>query len=334
MLTGHRIRLLVISVSVILMMTSCGDLHSSTRRGGISIEVLNSRRYSFSSPISVTGLDGNIWVANATNNTITEFSARTYRLIALFPKSATKITDPSSISAFNGIVWIAGTNIIEGLVGKTGKLARMITEPGSVLENPSAIAASTDGVWVASSVSNDVLWFSPHTGKLIRRLSEAQYHWNHPDSLAVQSDQVWVADQYSLSVFSARTGRFIMRIAGRQYHFDHPRSISSYGSNIWVANTFGDTIDEVRSKDGALLLNLHAPRYGFSGPRGIVATRESVWVANSRGDSVTEIFAGHPTQAIVVRSTYFQSPTAVFAVGTTLFVTNLVSNSMAVLRIQ
>jgi peptide/nickel transport system substrate-binding protein len=175
-----------------------------------------------SAPTGVAVGDGSVWVANASDGTLTridavagevvntialgagatdvavgadgvwvsdEGGARVYRVDPKNDQVTALInvgTGPTAIAVGFGSVWVA--NSLDGTVSRIDPQANTVTATVAVGDGPGGITVSHDGVWVANQYAGSVSLINPTTNAVKRTITVG----NRPQGLALAAGLVWV----------------------------------------------------------------------------------------------------------------------------------------------
>ena len=294
------ISLFVFSASITL--SGCGNGVRTIPAGSLS----SYKAYTYTVGNGPTGIavapDGNVWVTNFYDNTVTELSSQgvtlgTYTVgsgpagIAVAPDGNVWVADiGSSIIGYSSVTELSPSGNILGYI----KYAYNTAGYGS-----KAVAISPDGnVWVANRGTNtpagvndsSVTELSPQGVTLGTYITGG----SGPAGIAVAPDgNVWVANFYDNTVTDLSSqGAVIGVYAAGSGSEPNPDGIAVNPSNgnIWISNwgmgnVIGNTVTEL-SPSGSILGTYTVG----SGPAGIaVAPDGNVWVANENSNTVTEL---------------------------------------------
>jgi YVTN family beta-propeller protein len=124
---------------------------------------------------------GALWIANETDNTVSQFS----------PVTNSKVGDvnvgrgPSGVAVGAGAIWVADTG--EDAVSRIDPRTRSVTTI-PVGHAPIGIAYGDSGVWVANSGDGTVSRIDPGTGKVVKTIKVG----GSPSGIAAGGGLVWV----------------------------------------------------------------------------------------------------------------------------------------------
>jgi YVTN family beta-propeller protein len=295
---------------------------------------------SFDHPVSITSDGTHVWVADYSNDSVTELKAQTGAVIETIKLGKSTPYGPSAISSNGGRVWVASRSgvAVSELNATTGKLIQTLpasTKPGHALD----LAVYGSRLWVASFDPASVREFNAGTGALIRSLSARKYkELAKLTYVAADASHVWVLGP-PLTELSESTGVPIREIGGGASHlFDLPRAMSDDGIHVWVANFKSDSVVEINARTGAVVRVIQGPKHHltrmFSLPVAIASDRVHVWVTNIGNDSVTELNARTGALIKVLKGAQFgfHLPYGISSDGVHVWIANDTGNSVTELN--
>jgi YVTN family beta-propeller protein len=227
-------------------------------------------------PAGVTVGDGEVWVANELDGTVSEVNPAAGRQVAAIRVGI----GPSAIAFGYGSVWVAD------MTGDT--LSRIDAATGDVVaaiplgSAPTSVAVGAGAVWVTSEETGELLRVDPADN----RSSQAIPIGQSPDGLAVGAGSVWVAGTGgTVSRFSPETGQVrTVKVGGA------PSGVAYSGGAVWVANSLGGAVSRIDPATGqAQLIHLG------NEPTDLAAAGQHVWatvlpsLASHRGGTLTVI---------------------------------------------
>jgi outer membrane lipoprotein-sorting protein len=271
---------------------------------------LSGSNYGFSKPTASVSDGSNVWVANATGNSVTELGPNGSFLALINTTScpACGFASPDGL-VFDGThLWVSNAK-----GGSDGK--------GSLTE------------------------LDPASGGLVGTVTDttcATCAFGNIDGLAFDGANLWVQSDASLTELSAGSGAFVSAYSGTSYGFNHPSAPVFDGNELWVAN-FGDasnpgSLTEVKvATPGSPLVVTDATctGCGFSEPSGLAWDGAHVWVTNKTGGSthlgsVTEVSAASGwVQTLSSSALGLNGPVGIAYDGTSLWVTNSSANTVS-----
>jgi ABC-type transport system substrate-binding protein/DNA-binding SARP family transcriptional activator len=224
----------------------------------------------------VTVGDGEVWVANELDGTVSEVN----------PGSGTQVrvirvgVGPSTIAFGYGSVWVANvtSDTLSGIDAATGDVT--VTTP--LDSSPADLAVGAGAIWVTSQQTGELLRVDPANGRLVQAIAIGQ----SPDGVAVGADSVWVADAGGTAArFDLRTGRVrTIRVGGA------PAGVAYADGAVWVANGISGTVARIEPGTGVVRL----VRVGNE-PTALAAAGHRVWatvlpsLSSHRGGTLTVV---------------------------------------------
>ena len=140
-------------------------------------------------PAAVVFAFGSVWVANAGNNTVQQFSPDTFEEGPVEDFNVGRL--PSGLGAGDGAIWVASTD--DDYVTKIDVAGSGFepARPIPVGDGPRGVAVSGDTVWVANARAGTVSRIDPEANAVDKTITVG----NVPVGLAVAGDTVWVSVQ-------------------------------------------------------------------------------------------------------------------------------------------
>jgi YVTN family beta-propeller protein len=265
----------VVAVAVALVVN--GDLETAAPTSRIAVG---------NHPDVLAAGDGNIWVANLTDETLTRINSSTGTVIG----SPVPVgNSPEAIAAGAGSVWVA--NVLDKTVTRINETSGAILDTIHVGSQPGGVAVGAGNVWVTHPLGRTISRISASSGALNR----VPIHVDNPGAVAFSQGSLWVASGASDTVtrIDAASGRVSAPIpVGHD-----PDGVAVADGNVWVINVFGDSVTEINAESGKTVTTLPV---GDS-PEGIAIGLGSVWVANNGSNTVTRIDTSTGTVLATIR---------------------------------
>jgi YVTN family beta-propeller protein len=230
-------------------------------------------------PEKIVADGSSIWVANATDGTVSQIDARKHRVVATIAPGI----DVDALAADAGSAWVADTG--------RGRAVRLDADIGTVadsvrfptraeLEFSPAPRVGTGSLWVPDVPLAAV--FRLETG---RKLASTRVDvGNQPAGIAVGDGALWVSDSIENNV-----RRIVPAGAGVVTDTIPVGSgagpIAAGEGAIWVANSRDDTVSRIDPATRAVVARIPVGRL----PSGVAVGAGSVWVANSLARTVSRI---------------------------------------------
>ena len=135
-------------------------------------------------PAGVAVADGEVWVANELDGTVSEVNPGSGTQVAAIPAGI----GPDAIASGYGSVWVA--NVTSDTVSRIDAATGDVVSTISLGSAPTAIAVGDGAVWVTSQDTGELLRIDPTANRISQAIPVGQ----SPDGLAVGAGSVWVAD--------------------------------------------------------------------------------------------------------------------------------------------
>jgi len=199
---------------------------------GSLVRIINSSN--LASPIALTIIGSNVWVANEQNSTVADFSATDGSLVRVlspvtFNTAGFTITkyhfnSPAGIASSGADVWVSNSDgyPITEINGSTGALVRVErnTTAWSLNTNistdgPGGLAASGTHIWVANG--GNVVELNAKNGKIIRVVGATADDFDNAYYVVADRQYVWTTSDEGLVVqLNATNGKLVRLIESRK----------------------------------------------------------------------------------------------------------------------
>ncbi len=267
-------------------------------------------------PYGVSSDGTHVWVANETEDTVSEIDASSGKVIDTIDVGL----GPFGVSSDGAHVWVtdAREDTVSEIEASTGKIINTI----DVGNDPEGVSSDGTHVWVTNYVEDTVSEIEASTGKVINTIDVGK----QPYRVSSDGTHVWVANNVedTVSEIEASTGKVINTIAVGS----EPVGVSSDGTHVWVANIGEDTVSEIEASTGKVINTIDVG----SAPVGLSSDGTDVWVANVEEGTVSEIEAS--TGKVIDTIEVGGYPYGVSSDGTHVWVTNLGENTVSELLIS
>jgi len=257
-------------------------------------------------PAQLAYADGNLWVANSRDTTLSKISAETLEAAPAVGIPASEITD---LAVGYGSVWLAA--------GRDGTVLRFDPTVNTVLDpihmprlkngtgEPSyihAVAVGAGGVWVLDESQLAVFRIKPRTGKVDLTIPNAVGADVHgfggltcdPLRLAIGLDRVWTIDPVAPNLVEINPslralGKSITLPASNSQVGDpsclDPASFAVGHGAVWITSKQKEQLWRVDPTLSSVSQTFSVGR----GPLGVAVDADGVWVANSIDGTVTRV---------------------------------------------
>jgi YVTN family beta-propeller protein len=231
-------------------------------------------------PTDVAARQGNVWVANEADDTVTQVSARRRAVLSTTSPGSTV----AGLAVDAGGVWVADGVRSKLLrldpdfraVARTVRLAPATDVLGPVGPNP--VAVGFGSVWVGRSTST------------IARVSLASGETtdfavgNSPIAIAAGAGAVWVVDDAdnTLTRIDPSSENAVLETVPLG---GEPSAVAVGGGAVWVTNAQRNTVAKVDPDGGGVTGTTRVGRR----PTGVAAGEGAVWVANSLSGTVSRL---------------------------------------------
>jgi len=236
-------------------------------------------------PVGVTLGEEAVWIANREDDTISRIDRRTNRVVATIPVGK----GPGLVRFGAGAVWVV--NFGSGTVSRVDPRANRTVATISVGPDAVGIAASASAVWAGCIQGREVAVsrIDPQSNEVVGKPISLGAGESHPTAIAVGEDEaLWVATHEGMVVrIDARTGRRIAtRISRRAFKILNAGSLAVGGGVVWATTPRGNTVWRL---DPVTNEPIGKPILVGGAPIGIAVGEGAVWTADMWTGSVSRL---------------------------------------------
>jgi DNA-binding beta-propeller fold protein YncE/outer membrane protein OmpA-like peptidoglycan-associated protein len=242
-------------------------------------------------PTSISSDGTDVWVADDTDNTVSEYDASTSALLQTIPVG----DDPVSISSDGEYVWVvnAGDDTITVLNASDGSYAfNSGTSPIPDPDGPLSVMSDGIHVWITNT-DNTITVLNAQDGTYAYN-TDASPIADGDGPVGVSSDgvHVWIYNSdNTITVLDANTGDYAFGTDVTPIPDpDGPDGVTSDGTYAWFSNLDG-TVTVLNAFDGSYAFGTGTTPIALpqSCADGISSNETDVWVISQCSDSATEL---------------------------------------------
>ena len=229
-----------------------------------------------SGPAGVTVGDGEVWVANELDGTVSEVNPGAGRQVATI-----RVGIGSDSIAFGyGSVWVA--DVTDDSLSRIDAATGSVTAVIPLGSPPTDIAAGAGAVWVTSQETGELLRIDPAGNLASRAIAIGQ----SPLGLAAGGGSIWIADAGGIVWrLNTRTGRLRRITVGGS-----PVGLAYCGGAVWVADTLNGAVARINPATNKVqLIHLGEQPTEITGNSGYVWATVLPSLASHRGGTLTVI---------------------------------------------
>src|SRR5262249_55822345 len=189
-------------------------------------------------PAGVAVANGQVWVANQLDGTISEVNPAAGTVVATIDVG----NGPAAIASGYGSVWVTNVtdNALSRIDPRSGHVLATIALGGA----PAGLAASERGIWVAGTDPGRLMLVDPRTNSVSRVVPMG----GSPAAVAIGAGSVWIADSTgTVARFDPVTGHVQKSRVGGS-----PTGIVYADGAIWVANGQGGSVLRIDPRTGSV----------------------------------------------------------------------------------
>ena len=238
------------------------------------------------SAVSSDGTD--VWVTNNTDDTVSEFDARTSSLLQTIAVG----NDPNAVSSDGTHVWVlnAGDGTITVLNASDGSYA-FGTQSAPITDSDGPTSISSDGthVWIVNGDGTITVLNASDGSYAFGTQSSPITDGDGPDSIASDGTHVWIGNgDGSVTELNATDGSLAALL---QPSTACATGVASNGTDVWVTSQCNPSAIELNASSGAVMqnINLEYPPVALS-----VDGNGGVWIANNFVFNTWDLASGGP----------------------------------------
>ncbi len=189
-------------------------------------------------PAGVTVADGQVWVVNQIDGTVSEVNPAAGTVVATIGVG----NGPVAVASGYGSVWVA--NVTDSTLSRIDAGSGRIVATIPLSSAPTGLAAGDGGVWVTGADTGSLVLVDPHTSRVSRSVPVGGSH----TGVAVGAGSVWAADASgSVAHLDPRTGQVrIIRLGGEL------AGIAYAGGAVWVTDRAGGDVARIDPRTGTV----------------------------------------------------------------------------------
>jgi YVTN family beta-propeller protein len=292
---GRRLVLALASVVVLAgigaVVARVGGSPHTTAVAGNYVGLIDGRTARVNTQVSLAGAptsvavgEGAVWVANATEGTVSRIDPHAHSVV----QTITVGSSPSGIAVGGGGIWVSNhdDNTISWINPRADAVVKVI----AVGAGPIAVVYGFGSVWVTNGADRTLTRIDANTGDVITTISTNAVG----RGMAVGGGSVWVTDDVTRSVVEVDPSRNEVRSTATVGA--GPAGIAYGAGSVWVANSLDDTVSRIDATTHAGLAAIPVP----GGPSAVSFTENAVWVSAEFGSRVVRI---DPHRSVVTAST-------------------------------
>jgi serine/threonine-protein kinase len=228
-------------------------------------------------PVGVAG-QGNVWVANAGDGTITRIDEVSGRVLGKVTY-ASHSGAAAPLSIWQGKLWVG--DFSDGTVDRINPMTdKLIGRPIKVGGQPYATTVASHGLWVANYNDTLARITAGPTGPTVTTFPAA----SGPKRITELGNTLFVANENegTITKIDATTGSPLGTIPLGI----HPSAISAAPGSLWLADSSQDTVTRIAIDSGNVI---GRPIHVGGAPRRMTVSNNTLWVANGGDGTVTRI---------------------------------------------
>ncbi|HEY3071097.1 MAG TPA: adenylate/guanylate cyclase domain-containing protein [Gaiellaceae bacterium] len=299
---------LAIAISIVAVLVGRGGAGDSDVSGTVpskSVVLIDPTRNAVSdsialdtSPSSLVGRGGDLWITNAADKILLRVDARTRKVV----KAIGLGTTPQAVTTTAGAVWVLGDGYPSAPLLQVTPATGDVTEAArpDCCDGVGLLAGDDQRLWVSASDSATIQRFDPESG----RLGPTICCDVGPDALAVGGDTLWAVERFDQQIvrMDPDTGSTQAKIPlgaplppGRNFLGSEVLSAAvASQAGAWVLDSAGGQVWQIDPVQNTVVRTISVG----AGAKAIALGFGSVWVANPVTQTVLRI---DPSSGGVIR---------------------------------
>ncbi len=235
------------------------------------------------SPSSLAGGDGSVWVADADAGTVARIDPRTHTVVETLPVGSS----PSGIAVGAAAVWV--TDNLGRSLSRVDPAADRVVQTIPVGNGPEGVAVGDGAVWVANASDGTVSRIDPVTGGVVDTIALGA----GATEVTTGMGAVWVSDETGDCVF--RVNPASDEVTASIHVGTGPTALVSGFGSVWVANSLDGTVSRIDPHTNTVTATVAVG----DGAGGLAVGAGGVWVTSPYAGTVSRI---DPATTVVRRT--------------------------------
>ena len=225
------------------------------------------------SPSSVAGGDGSVWVTNGDAGTVARIDPRTRAVVETIPVGSS----PTGIAVGAGAVWVADN--LGQSVARIDPAADRVVQTIAVGNGPQGVAVGDGAVWVANSSDGTLSRIDAVSGDVVDTIALGA----GATDVTAGPGAVWVSDETADCVF--RVDPQSDQVTASIHVGTGPTALASGFGSMWVANSLDGTVSRIDPKTNSVTATVPVG----DGAAGLAVGAGGVWVTSQYAGTVSRI---------------------------------------------
>jgi hypothetical protein len=262
---------------------------------GSHVATISGASFRLDQPTATVSMGTDVFVANATGNSVTEIDAGNHSLVRIISGPQYRVSDPIALAAAAGELFVLSADGgVTDVSATTGGLLGVVPGSQLSLQGPSSLAAAGNDLFVTDSVGDSVTEIDSRTMTVVKTLQGPSYKFKAPTGAVVHGGDLWVTNATGDSVtqIAVATGD-VRRVIVDHTNLPTPGPITAGDGYVFTLSPPGvspmvSQIDPANGKVAWMMCNTNGP-YLFANPQAAVVSGTHLWIVNKDSNSLTEM---------------------------------------------
>lgn len=251
--------------------------------------------FKFDRPTAIQFAGGDLFVANGSGNSVTEFNPSNGSLVRVISKAKFDFSDPIALAAnYEHLYVLNSSGSVTEVALSTGYFTKNVSGSPFGFSSPTSITRAGNDLFVTNSGDNSVTELTKSLSH-VKTLSGSSYKFRQPVGGAYDGTDLWFSNYSgeSITEVAPTTGNVVQVVVNSWLPTPGPITVGD--GYIYSASPPGSSpmISQVTPGDGSvnwMMCNTNGP-YAFNNPQALAVAGSTLWVVNEGGNSLTEMNA-------------------------------------------
>jgi streptogramin lyase len=250
----------------------------------------------FDAPSGLAVANGNVWVTNEADNSVSEVNASSGALVKMLTAKSFGFDQPSAIVHIGAHLFVANVNnTVSIITASTSANAGILSGKSYGFAHPVALAKSGGKLLVlsagASGSSGALSVVDSASHRVIANVKDASFVG--ADAIAASASDAYIADDGSDSVTDVNLSTDSVSDVITDPGIVGPDGVAISDGSVWVSDNGSNAASQIDATTDTVVQTANDSSYGFSNPSVAIASDGNVFIASPLGASpmVTKLSA-------------------------------------------
>jgi streptogramin lyase len=277
-----------LALSVVLTTSAIYAVASITPSGASTLP-------EFDAPSGLAVANGNVWVTNEADNSVSEINASTGTLVKMLRGKTFGFDQPRAIVHISTHLFVANANdTVSVITAATSAAAGVLSGKGYGFDNPVALAKSGSKLLVLSAgtagATGTLSVVDSASHAVIAKVQDASFVGSV--AVAATKSRAYIANDGN-SVTDVNLSTDTVTDVITDPGIVGPDGIAVSDGSVWVSDSGSNAATQIDASTDTVTQTVNDPSYGFSSPSVAIASAGNVFMASPFGTSpmVTKLSA-------------------------------------------